>query len=246
MQWTEIPRDQMRLPGEANFHTMTPYFRYENVFNEVQSHIAGRPIHEMKEVVEVRFAANPNYKPVFGVDEMYRMDDNGRIITWAERFKAQYEAFLSGSAQEAEGTPLEELLPYGISQAQLSICRAMSIYSIEALAHIEGHARKRMGLHGNDLIPMAQRYLENRKDGSQAQREIAELKRQLEALQGANSEPAEVSTALPEAAPTPEDAYAALTDDQVKEKIAEATGSRPRGNPSRSTLITMLETAQAA
>ncbi len=242
MQWTEIDRNEMQIPGER-YIPGTPYFRYESVFNEPQSLIQGKPVHDLKEVVEIRFPANPQYKPIFGVDEQCTLDASGRVITWAERYKAQYQAFLSGAEQQAEGTPLEELLPYGISQAQLSICRALSIYSVEQLHHLEGPGVKRLGVHGNDLKPMAARYLEARRNGATAQNEINELKRQLAEARG--SEP--VSTAIPEQVPALPVGYEDMTDMQLKDEIAKLNdGKRPQGNPSRQTLESMLTELLAA
>lgn len=247
MQWEEIPRDQIQIPGER-VTPGTPFFRWENVFNEPQSRIQGKPVYEMKEVVEIRFPANPQYKPVFGVDEMCTMDDNGRVITWAERYKPQYQAFLAGDEQQAEGTPLEELLPFGISQSQLSLCRALNIYSIEALHHLEGPGLKRLGVHGNELKPMAKRWMVARASGTAQQHEINELKRQLAELQakgGSDASPADpfLSNVMQESEPTPlsdED----LSAEGIKAEIKNLTGSAPRGNPSLETLKVMLEQAR--
>lgn len=244
MQWNEMSRDEIRIPGER-YAPGTPYFKHLNIFNEPQSRLQGKAVHDLKEVVEIRFPANPQYKPIFGVDEQCAIDeDTGRVITWAERYKDQYIAFLAGGEQIAEGTPLEELLPYGISQAQLSICRALNIYSIEQLAHLEGAGMKRLGVHGNDLKPMAQRYMDARRDGSQAQSEINELKRQLAELTGKQDQP--VSTTMQVEEPELPAGYEDMTDTQLKEEIERLAGAKPRGNPSRETLIRSLEELKAA
>lgn len=251
MQWEEIPRDQIQLPGER-VTPGTPFFRWENIFNEPQSRIQGKAVYDMKEVVEIRFPANPQYKPVFGVDEMCSMDENGRVITWAERYKAQYQAFLAGSEQEAEGTPLEELLPFGMSQAQLSICRALNIYSIEALHHLEGPALKRLGVHGNELKPMAKRWMEARADGSAQQREINELRRQLAEMRERDGtahpigEDPFLSNQMQEIEPVLIADGEAMTPEQIKAEIKALTGAAPRGNPSQETLAIMLQQAREA
>lgn len=249
MQITNIPKDQIRLPGENYFNTMTPYFRYESILNEVQSQMQGREVRELKEVVEVRFAANPYYKPVFDTGAMYRMTEDGMtVITWAERFKEQYQAFLAGAPQEAEGTPLEELQPYGISPAQLSMCRAQSIYSIEALHHLDTNGAKRLGFHGNELRKMAARYMDARSDGSHAQSEINALKAQVAELMKGNIIPATAPT-IEEAETSVKLADAEDHDAQkkldIKEQIKALTGTAPRGNPSLDTLQTMLAEIKA-
>ena len=249
MSWEAFDRDTLdqagyTIPGESKNRSVTPYFKYESVFNEPQSRLQGKPVHDLKEVVELRFAANTNYKPIFLVEEMAETDEStGRIITWAERYKAAYQAFLSGSEQIAEGTPLEELIPYGISQAQLSLCRALNIYSIEALAHIEGGGIKKLGIHANSIKPMAQKYLEDRQDGRAVQNEVNELKRQLAELmeqRGMGEEPV-LSHVIPSEVP----AVPEQTDTEIKDEIERLTGARPRGNPSRATLENMLQSLTA-
>lgn len=251
MQWEAFGREELdragyTMPGETKNRTVTPYFRYESLLNEPQSKIQGKAVFDLAEVVELRFAANTNYKPVFLVSEMCEADENtGRIITWAERYKAQYQAFLAGSEQEAEGTPLEELLPYGISQAQLSLCRALNIYSVEALAHIEGPGVKKLGVHGNTIKPMAQKYLDDRRNGANAQSEVNELKRQLAELQ---AQVAPQTVVIPSVDDIPElpVGYEGMTDVELKDEIERLTQARPRGNPSRQTLEGMLTQARAA
>lgn len=227
-----------RLPGENYFESMTPLFRYENVVNHAKSRAAGRVVTELKEVVQFKFAGDKNYSPVFPVGAVYRTVD-GRPVTFAERWSDQYRQFLAGDDQLAAGTPLEELKPYGITPAQLSICRALGIHSIEALHQVEGQNRKRLGAHGNELKPMAQRWMDaratamsagNRDDIEALYARIAELEavNKADAAEGADDEAEEVEQ------------FADLSDDQIKERIADKVGQRPRGNPSRSTLISML------
>lgn len=245
MQWTEIDRDKMQIPGER-YAPGTPYFRYESIFNEPQSVIQGKPVHELKEVVEIRFPANPQYKPVFGVDEQCALDEMGRVVTWAERYKTQYQAFLAGAEQMAEGTPLEELLPFGISQAQLSICRALSIYSIEQLDQLEGPARRKLGVHANELKPMARKYFESRRDGATQQNRINELERQIAEMRASSEATAPLSTEMQAQEPQLPEGYEDMSDTQIKDEIEKLTGARPRGNPSRETLERSLTELLAA
>jgi hypothetical protein len=242
MQWTELNREHMQIPGDQRYMPGTPYFRYESIYNEPQSMLKGEPVHELKEVVEIRFPANPNYKPVFEVTEQCAIDQIGRVITWAERYKDQYQAFLAGAEQRAEGTPLEELKPFGLSEAQLSLCRALSIYSIEQLHQLEGPGVKRLGLHGNDLKPMAKRYMEARRSGEARDNEVADLKRELAELKAASSAPV-----IPAETVELPDGYEGMTDAQLKDEIAKLNdGKRPQGNPSRATLIGIHRELKAA
>ncbi len=104
-------------------------------------------------------------------------------ITYAERWADQYAAFLSGNDQKASGTPLEMLKPYGISDAQLSLCRALRVYSIESLHHLEGQNLKNLQMNANPLKDMARRYMADRASGANNADEMAKLRAQIEALQ---------------------------------------------------------------
>lgn len=226
-----------RIPGEKYFESMTALFRYQNVLNAAKSQAEGRPVYDTKEVVQFKLVGDKTYSPVFPVDATYRTV-NGRVITFAERWKEQYTQFLEGDAQVAAGTPLEELKPYGMTPAQLSICVAMGIHSIEALDQAEGQARKRLGQHGNDLKPMARRWMEARATalGGDNAAELAELRATVARLEAAAGGP--VVMAAPVTIPT--DEYAEFTDSEIKDKIEAAAGARPRGNPSRDTLLSMI------
>jgi len=247
----DLDRAGYAIPGETKNKTVTPYFRYESLLNAPQSEIQKKPIFDLKEVVELRFAANTQYKPVFLVEEPCELDNRGGVqMTWAERFKSQYQAFLAGSEQEAEGTPLEELLVYGMSQAQLSLCRALNIYSIEALAHIEGPGIKKLGVHGNTIKPMAQKYLEDRADGRTQQSEINELKRKIAELtanqMAGMGEEVSLSTSIPINPPILPDGYEDMSDDKLREEIERLAGAKPHHRTSRANLVSMYEQAKAA
>jgi hypothetical protein len=214
---------------------MTPLFRYEQVMNEHKSLEKGREVYDLVEVVEFRLAGTNQYKPVFPVDAVYRTI-NGRPITFAERWADAYKAFLEGDAQNAAGTPLEELREYGATPAQLSICRAHNIYSIEALDQLTGPGLKRLNVHGNELKEMVARW-----KAAHSTDELEKLRQRIAELE---------SKSAPEPEPEPEDrddsVFDTLSDSEIKNMIADlAGGTKPRGNPSRETLISMLRDLQA-
>lgn len=229
--------------------TITPVFKILEVENVPKSEKEGRPMMEMREVVEVRFAGSKNYAPVFPTDAMWRREGN-QIITYAERWPDQYRAFKEGNPQEANGTPLEMLRSHGITAEQLSLCRALRIYSVEALHHLEGKAVKSLGMSANALKGAAAAFLGDRLSGQNTLNELDALRAEIAALK------AERSTSVPVTEPTPDEvenaiaradaAYADMTDDELKERIAEKTGARPRGQPSRATLVRSLEELEAA
>src|SRR5690606_17130485 len=141
--------------------TITPVFKHITVEDVPASEREGRPVMKTIEAVEVRFAGSKLYSPVFPVTSMWKRDGH-KVITYAERWAEQYRAFLEGNPQEAQGTPLEMLKGYGITDAQLSLCRALKIYSVEALHHLEGPNLKSLQMQANPLKEMARRYMGDR------------------------------------------------------------------------------------
>lgn len=226
--------------------TVTPVFKMIEIENIPKSEAAGHLVMETKEVVEVRFAGSKNYSPVFPTEAMYRREGN-QIISYAERWPEQYRAFKQGNPQEANGTPLEMLRTYDVTPEQLSLCRALRIYSVEALDKLEGAGIKALGTHANRLREAAKAFLADRNSGKDALDEVAALRAEIERLKASmvpvqDSTPAQIEQALAAA----DDAFAGRSDDELKTEIAEITGSRPRGNPSRQTLVASLQELRAA
>lgn len=244
---TDIHRglpDEVRLPHEPHHHSITPYFRHMSVLNVAQSEMQGKPVYDLREVVELRFAGDRNYAPVFPSDaQSHRIGT--RVITFAERFSDQYVAFVAGDDQKASGTALELLADYGITPAQLSICRALRIYSIEALNSIEGHQVKSLGMHANVLKAMARKYMETstRRSIESNSDEMEKLKAELEKLRSLipsqEQEPSDEEFAsIVEQADAEFDS---MTDFELKQAIKDKTGAAPRGQPSREWLLNTLK-----
>lgn len=231
-----------RLPEADLDHLITPYFRHEVVENVPQSELQGKPVMDTHEVVEIRFAGDKNYVPVVPADSMYRRDGIN-VITYIERWPEQYAQFIAGADQLSAGTPLEKLNEYGISPQLLSVCRALKIYSIEALYNLDGQNLKNLGMHSNALKAMASKYMEDRAKGSETAQELERLRAEINALRAAAPLPVDAQEELDK---LPDD-YENMTDDQLKEAIAaKANGQRPRGNPSRQTLLGMIRELDAA
>lgn len=234
------------VPIDTREITITPVFKHISVEDVPASERAGHAVMKTMEVVEVRFAGSKLYSPVFPVTAMWKRDGH-KIVTYAERWADQYRQFLEGRPQEAAGTPLEMLKPYGISDAQLSLCRALKVYSIEALHHMEGPAAKTLGMSQNDLKDMARKYMADRSKGDASASEIERLTKEIEALKkgavfGADPKADEIEQAVQAA----DDEYAELSNDDIKERIAGKIGHRPKGNPSRETLVQSLRELDGA
>jgi hypothetical protein len=233
------------VPIDTREITITPVFRWETIEDINASEREGHLVKKMRQVVEVRFAGSKNYSPVFPVDAMWQRV-NGRIVTYAERWSQQFQDFLAGNAQTAAGTPLEMLKGYGISDAHLSLCRALKIYSIEALYHLEGTELKSLGMSANNLKGMANAYMADRAKGSDSAAEMEALRAEIAALKASIPPKEATPDEIDELVKASDDEYAALTDDQLKERIAEKVGRKPAGNPSRTTLVQSLRELDAA
>ena len=217
----------------------TPIFKWLTLENVHKSEQAGHKVMEQHEMVEVRIAGDKNYIPHLPAHSMWKME-NGKVITYAERWAEQYRAFKEGNPQEAAGTPLEMLSPYGVTPEQLSLCRALRIYSIETLYNLEGPGVKAMGMNGNALKEAARRYMADNTGAKAALNEVEALKARIAELEGR-------STIIPVAVDEPEvvdaviaKADASMSDEAIKAEIKRITGTAPRGNPSSETLRSML------
>lgn len=213
---------------------VTPFFQVIEVENVPKSERAGYPVLETKEVVEVHFAGTRNFVPVYPTSAYHRREGN-RVITYAEHWADQYRKFKQGNPQEATGTPLEMLRKYGVSSEQISICRALRIYSIEALDALEGQQAKALQMHHNTLKEAAKAFMAERVTIADSSQEIAALKAEIAALKAAKplepaKEPQEIDALFQE-----------YSDAELKDEIEKIAGARPKGNPSRSTLETSLK-----
>lgn len=212
----------------ADKDLVIPLFKIHTTENKAKSKEAGRPIFDDMEVVEVRFAGDRNKISVFPAHAVcgQMQDDDGdyRQMTYAERWPEQYKRFKAKQTQVAEGTPVDEL-PF-LTQAKRSELKALSIYTAEALASLDGTPLKNLGPGGRDLKNQAQAYLDRAAgtaDVTKMAAEIAELQRTIRELQ-ADKAPADSQ-------------FMSWSADQIKDWIEDKIGERPKGNPSHATLV---------
>lgn len=244
------------MANENLQHLVVPFFRTEAIEDRFASKQAGRPIFKDMEVVEVRIAGDRNFAPVFPALSMWeRVNDpmtaqkyncsEGDELSYAERWPDQYARFKEGNIQVADGTPLDELT--FLSNARRAELRALKIYTAEALAALEGKNLKVLGGDGYSFKQQAQAYLDKARGGADsyaAAAENAELRAQMETMKEEMRRLREEIVLHPqevEREHLPPPLVEDMTDDQIKEAIALATGSRPRGNPARETLVNMLQ-----
>lgn len=241
---TSLP-ESVKLPFEANSHTITPFFSHMSVLSVPDSETKGEPVYDLKEMVQLRFAGDRNYSPVFETSEMWR-NVNGRVITYAECFAEQYRAFVMGENQVAGGTALEMLKPYGMTPAQISMCNALKVYSIEAI--LEMRNPNALGMSTNAIMAMAKRW-----QADHAQKMQDQTLGSIEAMQ---AEIERLKALIPERESSPEEIdalieqadrdFEAMSDDDLKSFIKDKTGQAPKGPQPRAALISMARDLEAA
>jgi len=215
---------------------VVPFFYTATVQNEAKSKLAGRPIFDEVEMVEIRIAGDRNFNPHFPAHEMH-VRQGDEEITYAMRWPDEYARFKNEETQVASGTPLEELT--FLSAARRSELKALKIYTAEALAGLEGPNLKVLAGEGYKLKEQAQAYLDRANSFSGVSAIAAEnaaLRERLAALEARSPAPEPVVSTDP---------YEGLTDDELKDRIENLVGTRPKGNPNRATLTRMLDDTQA-
>jgi hypothetical protein len=218
-------------------------FKDMAVKNESKSAAANRPIYDDMEIVELRFPGSKNWGAYpatafshWGVDP----ETGDQIkITYAERFKRQYQQFKAKSVQTKAGTPLD-YAPF-LTEARRAELRAQNIYTVEALAAIDGQELKNLGPLGRELKNSAMDYIAESQTGavnSQMQAELEALRAKYQAM--------EEQVAALQAGDTKnagEDEFDGMSLEQLRDFITSHTGVAPKGALNRKTLARMARDA---
>lgn len=226
----------------ANQDLIVPRFFVHTKQDPAATKKEGRPIFKDIECVEIRMAANKQTVAVFPAHDTWKWDELDGVrqpITYAMRFPDQYKRFKANEAQAMSGTPLEEL-PF-LTQAKRSELKALSIYTAEALASLDGAALKQLGMGGRELKNQAEAYLNRATDSAAVTRLAAEV----EQLRAALAATQQVPQPAPAEQPSVASPFNDMDDEALKEWIKDASGSRPRGNPSHETLVRMCDEINA-
>lgn len=228
----------------AEDNAVVPVFKVHSILDEGKTKDAGRPIYKDIEVCEIRMAGNRNTVGVFPAHDIWKwMETDGfnrEPVTYAMRFPKQYEAFKSQRSQSQEGTPIEEL-PF-LTQGKRLELKALNIHTAEALAGLDGQPLKNLGMGGRELKNQAQAYLDaaaGSADVSKLASENELLRQQIEDMRR------DIDTLNQSGGAKAKSPFADEDDETLKELIADATGSRPRGNPSHETLVRMADEVMA-
>jgi hypothetical protein len=222
---------------------------FENfpVLNEAKSKEANRPIYEDMEVCRIRMGGDRLQAPVFPAwAEAPGGGENaeGYIVpmTYAEKYAEQYRKFKAGEIQTKEGTPIEALT--FLSAAKVKELKALNIYTAESLASLEGASLKSLGQGGLEWKTKAKAYLDNAAGSANVTKLASEnefLRQQLEELKKERAQWPATERVTENLGYGDTDQDETKTDAELKDMIEEKTGSRPRGNPSRETLIKMIK-----
>src|SRR5262245_26791988 len=214
---------------------LVPLFRHLAIKNDAKSREAGRPIFDDVEIVEIRKPGAKDWQP-YPATALSHWDNDiftgeQKPVTYAERFKRQYQQFKLQVAQTKSGTPLAEVK--FLTEARRAELRALNIYTVEQLANIDGQELKNLGPGGRDMKNQAADYIAECQQlapslarQAQIEADLAKAQAELEALRLKNSESADSQ-------------FDEMSNLQIKDLIEKESGVRPLGNPSRKTLIRM-------
>jgi hypothetical protein len=208
------------------------------VKNDAKSLAAGRPIYDDKEVCEIRGAGSRNVGVYYATQMSHWIDDpetgEQRPLTYAERFSRQYRQFKERQVQTTSGTPLEHAT--FLTEGRRAELRALNIYTVEALAAIDGQELKNIGQGGRELKNKAQEFIED----SLKTAPNMQLQAELETLRARN-QLLEEDMERNKSAQNAEGEFADMSLDQLREYIAINSGKPPLGTLNRQSLIRLAK-----
>ena len=243
-------------------------FKQLAVPNPNKSAEAGRPIFDDQEVVEIRRPGAKDYGVFLATAVSHWVDDpftGGQTkITYAERFRRQYQQFKAHAAQTKSGTPLDYAA--FLSEGRRAELRALNIYTVEQLAEVEGAELKNLGPGGRELKNAAMEFIAQSLSGApnlRMQQELEALKarnaileedfernRQKKAAENSNVNLQDELEALKsrnnvlEQELSPPGEFDAMSLPQLREYITAQTGQAPLGSLNRKTLVRMAENSR--
>ena len=223
--------------------SLVAVFKNMAIPNPAKTAEAGRPIFDDREVVEIRAPGSRNFSvhPANVVSHWQDDPETGEQtpVTYAERFRHQYQQFKAHGVQTKTGTPLTHA-PF-LTEGRRAELRAQNIYTVEALADIDGEPLKNLGYGGRDMKNQAMEYIAEASRGAADSKMAAEL----EAIKARNALLEEDVKLLKSRGKVDanEDMFEGMTIDQLRDYITANTGRGPVGQPSKSTLVRMAREA---
>jgi len=204
---------------------------------------AGIPKFKDVEFVRIKYVGDKHSELVAPANDFTFCPERREQIMWKEQFPRHYAAFVENRATLVDGTPLDELP--GITGSKVAELKAQRVFSIEALAGLDGTLLQRLGPGAREWKGKAETWLAKAREGAldtklaaqnaQMQEQLAALRAQIEAMGATPSaEPvkAEVVT---------EGRFIGHTASDLRRYIEATTGSKVKGNPKLATLTAMAE-----
>lgn len=222
-------------------------FRNHATLDVGKSEAAGRPIYNDMEVCELRYPGSRNvgvYPATsfshWAVDPRTGLQQQ---VTYAERFSSQYRQFKEHATQTKSGTTLQHA--NFLTEARKAELRALNIYTIEALAELDGNELKNLGHGGRDMKNAAIEYL------AEADRNAPSfaLQHELDIMRARNMALEQDVAALKAKAAREADpeSFEAMSLEQLREYITINSGVEPKGDiraMNKRTLIRMAESCK--
>jgi len=213
-------------------------FRPGTMPNPSKSAQAGRPIVDDLEVCEIRIPGSRSFVGVFPAHQFCRWitdpySGTQQPQTYAERFARQYQQFQMKQEQTRTGTPLE-YIPF-LTEARRAELRGLNIYTVEALAHIDGQELKNLGPGGRDIKNQAEAYIEQSQTRAGDATMVANMeamKAKLQVMEDDNKAMAERMAAMKAAQPKGPDTpnFSDMNPQQLRDYITARTGHIPHGS----------------
>jgi cell division protein FtsB len=219
-----------------------------------KSREAGRPIYEDIEMVKIRFAGDKYNVHVAPANEYGAKRDpmTNQRLTYAQQFPEHYRAFKDGIEFHGSGTPLSEA-PF-LTMAKRKELEAANVFTLEALAGLDGTFLQKLGMGARELKNQAEAYLETAKGTAVATKLAAEneaMKAQMEALKAQMAEliaakGGDSGTIAVEPQATGPSPFDSWDDETIRLWIEEQGGEKPHHKCSHETLVAKADELNAA
>lgn len=203
----------------------------------------GIPKFKDVEFVRIKYVGDKHSELVAPADDLTFCPERREQVRWKEQFPRHYAAFAENRAVLIDGTPLEELP--GITGSRVAEFKAQRVFTVEALAGLDGTLLQRLGPGAREWKGKAEAWLMNAQShavdtklaaqNAAMQEQLAVLRAQIEAMGGrATDEPvkAEVVT---------EGRFIGHTASDLRRYIEQTAGTKVRGQPKLATLKSMAE-----
>lgn len=206
----------------------------------------GLPKFKDVEFVRIKYVGDKHSELVAPANDFTFCPERREQIMWKEQFPRHYAAFVENRATLVDGTPLDELP--GITGSKVAELKAQRVFSIEALAGLDGTLLQRLGPGAREWKGKAEAWLMKAREGAldtklaaqnaQMQEQLAALRAQIEAMGGK----AQTSTDEPvKAEVVTEGRFMGHTAGDLRRYIEATSGTKVKGNPKLATLKTMAE-----